>query len=79
MSAMNVTTENGDGYDSAELVADLKRRCAEAGGVTPWARANGQAPTFVHDVVTGRRAVSMRLAAVLGFERRVIFIRQETK
>ena len=79
MSAMNVTPENADGCESAELVNELRRRCAEAGGVTPWARANGLSVAFVHDVTTGRRSVSARLASVLGFERRVIFTRQEPK
>lgn len=56
------------------LIEELRRRCQESGSQKAWAKANGISAAYVNDVIQGRREVSDNFAALLGFERRVVFV-----
>lgn len=59
---MEVTTERA-------VLQQLRRACKAAGSLRAWARENDFSHSFVVNVLAGRRDVTTRLAARLGFER----------
>lgn len=62
------------------LVLELRREAQQPGGMAAAARRLGFAPPFIGDVLHGRRPVSDRLAAALGWpRRRVYFERDKTE
>ncbi len=44
-----------------ELVAELRRRCAEAGTISDWAKGHGLSAIYISDVLNGRRGVGRKL------------------
>lgn len=62
-----------EGFDADDLIAILRVRCQERGTQKDWAKDHGVSPAYVNDVLQGRREISDNFAALLGFERRVIF------
>lgn len=61
-------------FDAADLIDILRVRCQERGTQKGWAKDHGMSPAYVNDVLQGRREISDNFAALLGFERRVIFL-----
>jgi hypothetical protein len=47
----------------------LETEVEQAGGQRAWAKARGFSPSFINDVMRGRREITDRLAAALGFRR----------
>ena len=66
-----------EAFDATDLIDILRVRCREAGTQKQWAKAHGLSPAYVNDVLQGRREISDNFAALLGFERRVIFLAQD--
>mgnify|MGYP003425451917 FL=1 len=62
-----------EGFDAQDLIDILRVRCQERGSQKGWAKDHGLSPAYVNDVLQGRREISDNFAALLGFERRVIF------
>lgn len=53
-----------------EIRVLLLKICRETpGGQGAWAKANGFHPSFVSDIIRGRRPLSRRLCEALGLER----------
>ena len=63
---------------SADLVAVLRHRCEASGTQDAWAKANLISPTMVNLVLHGRRDPSERIAAALGFTKKVVFVSLHT-
>jgi hypothetical protein len=63
-----------EGFDADDLIEILRVRCQERGTQRAWAKDHGVSPAYVNDVLQGRREISDNFAALLGFERRVIFL-----
>ncbi len=59
----------------SQLVGELKARTDRKFGLTVTAKELGFTPQFVLDVVKGRRAVTVKLAAAMGYRRVVEFER----
>ena len=57
--------------------ARLREVCRQAGGQRAWCRSVGENQSYVSEVILGRRPVSDRLAALLGFEKVVTVTYQE--
>lgn len=51
----------------------LRHRCEAAGGQKSWAIDHGVSPQYVCDILRGRKEVSERVAALLGYDRRIQF------
>ena len=51
----------------------LKIACMRSGGQKPWAIANAISETVLSDMIRGKRDVSARIAALVGFERVTLF------
>jgi hypothetical protein len=51
----------------ADLIKILKTEIKQAVSLRKWAAAHDLSPSFVADVLSGRRNVTDRLAAALGF------------
>lgn len=66
-----------EGFDADDLIEILRVRCLERGTQKAWAKDHGVSPAYVNDVLQGRREISDNFAALLGFERRVIFFSAE--
>lgn len=61
------------GYvDETTMRFTLARLC-EASSQVAVARRYGYSPQYIHDVLAGRRAVSADLAAMMGFQRLVLY------
>ena len=56
----------GEEMRAEEVVALLKRRCEEAGGLRPWARQHGLTAQYVWQVVSGLKPPSGAVAKALG-------------
>ena len=52
-----------------DVLRQLRRECRELGSQAEWARRNDFTRAFISDLLAGRRDVTDRLAAALGFER----------
>jgi hypothetical protein len=52
----------------ANLRELLRKACKDVGSQQQWAEANGFSAPFVSDVLRGKRAITDRIASVLGFE-----------
>lgn len=59
--------------DSHDMRKRLAEACAAAGSQAAWAKANGFSSAYICDVLSEKRDVSERLAAALGFTRKVAF------
>lgn len=57
-----------------DVVRALHDACAELGSQKAWAKRQGISPAYVNDLLQGRREPNDRIAAMLGFERHVIFV-----
>lgn len=66
-----------EGFDAQDLIDILRVRCREHGSQKAWAAHHNVSPAYVNDVMQGRREISDNFAALLGFERRVIFFTVE--
>lgn len=62
-----------EGFDADDLIEILRTKCQERGSQKGWAKDHSLSPAYVNDVLQGRREISDNFAALLGFERRVIF------
>jgi len=51
------------------VIDRLRRECQKAGGQAKWARQHDFSRSFVNDVLAGRKGVTDRMAAELGFRR----------
>lgn len=56
-----------DCHTDADLIALLRREAAAAGSAAEWGRRHDLSRGYLCDVLAGRRAVSARLAAALGY------------
>lgn len=63
-----------DEFDADDMIEVLRVRCRMRGSQKGWAKDHGVSPAYVNDVLQGRREISDNFAALLGFERRVIFL-----
>lgn len=54
--------------NAADVLQALRTACDAAGSQKAWALANGFHPSFVTDVLKGRRDVTERLANALEYE-----------
>ena len=52
----------------AFVIAELQRRVDAAGGVRAFAKRADFSPSYISDVLLGRRRVADRLAGKLGYE-----------
>ena len=57
---------------AGDLVAILRSRC-EAGQAT-WARAHGLSEGLISSVLSGRQKPGPKIAAALGYKRKVVFM-----
>lgn len=62
-----------DDMTANEVVALLRRACAEAGSQTAWADAHGVSYSYVNDVIQGRRLPGAGIAHGLGLARMVVY------
>lgn len=62
-------------FDALDVFADLRQACREAGGQKAWAAAHGIAPQHLNDVIAGRRELSPRILAALGWRQIVRYAR----
>jgi DNA-binding transcriptional regulator YdaS (Cro superfamily) len=53
----------------AEVLERVRQAVSEAGSIRAFAKQHGLTPSYVHDVLKGRRAVSERVAAIVGVQR----------
>ena len=53
----------------AEVLERVKQAVDAAGSMRAFARLHNLTPSYVHDVLKGRRAISERVAAIVGVER----------
>lgn len=60
-----------------KLVAKLRRQAQGPGGMAGAARRLGFTPPFIADVLYGRRPLSDRLAAALGWPRRRVYFERD--
>lgn len=60
----------------ADVLRVLARECRRCGTQAEWAKAQGISPTYVSDVLKGRRAPGDSILAALGFERVVTYRRK---
>jgi hypothetical protein len=51
-----------------DMLEMLRAACAEAGTQRAWANAHNLAPSFVNDVLKGKRGVTDRILDALGYE-----------
>ncbi len=51
----------------------LRHRCEAAGGQKTWAALHQLSPQYISDVLNARREVSTKLAAKLGYSKKVFF------
>jgi hypothetical protein len=56
-----------------DLLYRLEEECREAGSRKAWAESHGFNPTFVGDVLAGRRPLSPKIAEALGYEPAVLY------
>jgi len=63
-----------EGFDAEDMIDILRVRCQERGTQKAWAKDHGISAAYVNDVLQGRREISDNFAAMLGFERRVVFL-----
>jgi hypothetical protein len=62
-------------FDALDVFAALRLACREAGGQKAWAEAHGVTPQHLNDVLAGRREVTPRILAALGFRQVVRYAR----
>jgi DNA-binding transcriptional regulator YdaS (Cro superfamily) len=56
-----------------QVLALLRRQCDEAGGQAAWAKAVGVSPSYVSDVLVGRREPGAGILRHLGLVRVVTY------
>lgn len=66
------------GWTPSDLVEVLGAHVNDAGGITSWCRARGRefSVSFICDVLSGRREMTARLAAALGFTQEPVTYRR---
>ena len=62
-----------------DICAILRSACISAGSQRAWADAHDLSPAFVSDVLQGKRAVTDRIASVLGYTRFVGFYEKQAR
>lgn len=76
-AALSRTDPVAEGESQASVIAALKERC-QADLQYKVAAQLGFSPTYISDVLNGKRNVSAELAQALGYQRRVTFTLSET-
>ena len=64
-----------DADNADEVRSDLVVACCSAGGQKAFAEKHKLSPAYVNDMIQGRRYISDDVAYILGWERKVRFIR----
>ena len=62
-----------------DLLKILKKACYQAGSQRAWADAHGLSPSFVSDVLQGKRDVTAKIARALGYVKFTGFCEQQPK
>ncbi|MCE4224052.1 transcriptional regulator [Methylobacterium sp. C25] len=62
-----------------EVIARLRRQIADRGSQQDWARAAGVSPTYLGDVLKGRRVPGDRILLALGVQRVERFVSLEAQ
>jgi len=52
----------------SQILEILRNECVEAGSQRAWADKHNLAPSFVNDVLKGKRGVTERILDALGYE-----------
>lgn len=63
--------------DIVDVYAEIRKRCAIAGGQSAWAGRYGLSPQYVSDVLNTRRDPGPKILAALGFVRRISYHRSK--
>ena len=66
-------------YDVEHIQDELRRACEAAGGLKTFARRAGLSHRYVQCVEQGLRKPGAGIANVLGYERRVIYLKRDGK
>lgn len=67
------------GLDEVEVRGQLTRLAEETGGVRALAKALGVSPSYVSDVLNGRRAPGPPFLAALGLKKVVVYVSVKTE
>jgi hypothetical protein len=55
--------------DEEEARQFLAKECAKRPSVAAWCNDNGQLPSFVSEMISGRKPISKRVCAILGLRK----------
>lgn len=64
---------SNDMLTESQVIERLRTACEQAGGQKAFAQQHELTPTYVHDVLHGRRPPAYRILDALGLERVVIY------
>ena len=62
-----------------ELREQLELEARALGGQKAWAKRHRLSTAYVNDLVHGRKEITSRVARMLGYERRVVFVPRNGK